>query len=513
MRPDGMGVGPTAGAYSKTKWQLLPIASRFHFERFVLPILVQCRLQYQLEGSPSVGIMVHSHTEVFFDIGGTLVWNHIRLLQLTLVFALAALGQTFSSGSTGVDGPLDLTSGDMIVQLPESGILNYTTINVPAGRTLMFKPNTLNTPVVLLAQGSVTVAGWIDVSATAGCYVVVGSTYCGTWNGDIAWFRIPGPGGFYGGAVDQSGFGPGGGAPNTPGQWIGPLSLVPPIGGSGAGGNISGPGDEKVVGGGGGGAIVIASSLQITISGEINANGGGGYTYWGSGSANSWGGGGGAIRLVSDAVTVAGHLVAMGGNQYGGPGGPGTIRIEAPNNSRVLTGSANPPAVLSEINPIVVPTDQPLLTIQSIGGYPVPSYSGSSFSTIDLLLPSQLQDPIPVVIRGTNIPVGSPVTIRFNGSVGATATTATLTGTTASSTATLYVSGLTRSAVTYLFVMATFDPTLVAGNLRQSGPNAVSRVEVASALGENTTYRFLRRDGTEVNLPSVPAELRRALGL
>lgn len=380
----------------------------------------------------------------------------------------------------------------------------------------MFKPNTLNTPVVLRAQGSVTVAGRIDVSQTAGCFVSVGSTACGTWNGSSEWFRIPGPGGFYGGAVDQSGFGPGGGAPNTPGQWIGPLSLVPLIGGSGAGGNISGPGDMRVVGGGGGGAIVIASSLQITISGEINANGGGGFIYWGSGSANCVGGGGGAIRLVANSVTVAGQLYALGGPfDWGGSsrGGPGTIRIEAPNNSRVLTGSANPPAVLSEINPTLVPTNPPLLTIQSIGGYPVPSYSGSSFSTIDLLLPSQLQDPIAVVIRGTNVPAGSPVTIKFNGSVGATATTATLTGTTASSTATLYISGLTRSAVTYLFVMTTFDPTLVAGNLRQSGPNVVSRVEVASALGERTTYRFLRRDGTEVNLSSVPAELRRALGL
>lgn len=438
--------------------------------------------------------------------------SFIRFLLFTFVCSLVAVAQSFSSGSTGADGALDLTYGDQTVQLPDSGVLNYTTVNIPAGRTLMFKPNTLNTPVVLRAQGSVTVAGRIDVSQTAGCFVLSGDPNCGNFNGSRL-FHIPGPGGFYGGAVDQSGFGPGGGAPNTPGQWIGPLSLVPPIGGSGAGGNISGPGDVKVVGGGGGGAIVIASSLQITISGEINANGGGAYSYWGSGSANSWGGGGGAIRLVANSVTVAGQLVAMGGNQYGGPGGPGTIRIEAPYNSRVFTGSANPPAVLSEINPTIVPTKPPLLTIQSIGGYAVPSNSGSSFSTIDLLLPKQLQDPIPVVVVGTNIPVGSPVTIGFSGSVGATATTGTLNGTTASSTATLYISGLTRSAVTYLFVLATFDPTLIATDLHQTGPNAVSRVEVASAPGKKTTYRFLRPDGSEVASSSVPVALFRALGL
>jgi hypothetical protein len=440
------------------------------------------------------------------------VLSSTRLLMLTFFFALAALGQSFSSGSTGVDGALDLTSGDRIVQLPESGILNYTTINVPAGRTLMFKPNTLNTPVVLRAQGSVTVAGRIDVSQTAGCFVSSGDPNCGNWNGSRL-FHIPGPGGFYGGAVDQSGFGPGGGAPDTPGQWIGSLSLVPLIGGSGAGGNIS----AGYRGGGGGGAIVIASSLQITITGEINANGGGGFYYWGSGAANSKGGGGGAIRLVANSVTVAGQLVAMGGTQFSwvgnSTGGAGTIRIEAPLNSRVFTGAAYPPAVLSEINPTLALTNPPLLTILSIGSYPVPSYSGSSFTTIDVLLPTQLQDPIPVVVRGTNVPVGSPLSLKFSGSVGATATTATLTGTTASSTATLYISGLTRSAVTYLFVLATFDPTLLATDLRQSGPNAVSKIELASALGRTTTYRFLRHDGSEVSLSSVPAELRRALGL
>ncbi|MFN0167415.1 MAG: hypothetical protein ACKV22_13370 [Bryobacteraceae bacterium] len=261
---------------------------------------------------------------------------------------------------------------------------------------------------------------------------------------------------------------------------------------------------------------MIASSLQITISGDINANGGGGFSYWGSCQANSKGGGGGAIRLVANSVTVAGQLYALGGTPSSwvgtSTGGAGTIRIEAPINSRVFTGSAYPPAVLSDINPTIVPTNAPLLTILSIGGYPVPSSSGTSFSAIDVLLPNQLQDPIPVVVRGTNVPPGSPLSLKFHGSVGATATTATLTGTTTSSTATLYISGLTRSAVTYLFVMATFDPTFIA-NLKQSGPDAVARVELASAVGERTTYRFLRRDGTELNFSKVPAELRRALAL
>src|SRR5581483_6090161 len=143
-----------------------------------------------------------------------------RSLVLSSIYVattLAAMGQTFSSGSTGADGPLDLTSGDRRVQLPPAGILNYTTVNVPAGRTLSFQNNLTNTPIILLAQGNVTIAGVVNVSAAG---------------------RVPGPGGFYGGDVGSSGLGPGGGqiGGNPNGQWVGPLSLVPISGGSGGAG-------------------------------------------------------------------------------------------------------------------------------------------------------------------------------------------------------------------------------------------------------------------------------------
>src|SRR5271157_886602 len=158
------------------------------------------------------------------------VRNSLRFLLLAFVFALAAIGQTFSSGSTGADGALDLTAGDRAVQLPDSGILNYTTVNIPAGRTLTFGMNLRNTAVVMLAQGAVVISGTINLNGSG---------------------RTPGPGGFYGGDFGYPGggpapgFGPGGGAAGSavsgqeqgaPGQWIGPLSLVPNIGGSGGGG-------------------------------------------------------------------------------------------------------------------------------------------------------------------------------------------------------------------------------------------------------------------------------------
>jgi len=186
------------------------------------------------------------------------------------------------------------------------------------------------------------------------------------------------------------------------------------------------------------------------------------------------------------------------------------VRLEAPLGQVADTGGGTAP-VIAPINPLIAPTKPPSFSIVSIGGYPVPSYSGGSFNSIDLMLPTQLQDPIPVLVQGTNIPVGSSVTVNFNG--GGTSTTASLAGTTATSTATVYISGLNRSAVTFLFISATYDPTLISENLKQTGPDAVSQIELAAAPGQKTQYRFLRRDGSVVELANVSVDLRRALGL
>jgi hypothetical protein len=406
-------------------------------------------------------------------------------LLLAFVFALAAIGQTFSSGSTGADGALDLTAGDRTVQLPASGILNYTTVNIPAGKTLTFGMNLRNTPVVMLAQGAVLISGSIDVAAPYNRNRALSN-------------RIPGPGGFYGGDPGLPGFGPGGGQPWAQGQWIGPLSLVPNIGGSGGGGGEN-PGCVSP-GGGGGGAITIASSVSITVDGTgyIGAGGAGHYNCnygWEPSGAS------GAIRLVSNSINVAGYF-----------GSAAVVRLEAPQGALTYSGSGVAP-VLATVNPLIVPSNPPVLNIISIGGYPVPSYSGSSFSTIDVLLPTQLQDPIPVVVQATNVPVGSPITIAFSGSAGATSTTANLAGTNASSTATVYVSGVSRGGVSYLFVSTTFSASLISGNLNKANPSGISKIELAAAPGQRTKYRFLRDDGSEISVAKVPADIRRLFGL
>ena len=417
-------------------------------------------------------------------------------VSFLFLLSLTAQGQGFSSGSTGADGALDLSTMNCPnniceVQLPESGIFNYTTVNIPAGKELRFKRNLWNTPVIMLAQGNVTIGGTVSVSAI----IVPGNDQNGYSR------RTPGPGGFYGGANGQPGFGPGGGqggGQNCPqaalGRWIGPLSLVPIIGGSGGGSGCSGNG-----GGGGGGALVTASSTSIALSSGANIYALGllGFGY-GSGS-------GGAIRLVSNSLNVAGRLGACVENFENTWGGNcGVVRLEAPSGSLAFTGSSNPAAVLSPINPVVVPSAPPSLTIISIGGYAVPSYAGTRFDTVDLLLPNQLTDPITVVVRGNNIPLGTQVDVRaVNGSPQATYTPGTLSGTFESSTATPTMSNLNRTGVTYVLASAVFDPPQGAANFNPKGPDHVAKVRVEAVPGAKPKYVFLRSNGTVIDVAKL----------
>lgn len=402
-----------------------------------------------------------------------------------LVFRGIAAAQSFSSGSTGADGALDLSTlscTNCEVQLPESGVLNYTTVNIPNGKILLFKKNLRNTPVTLLAQGNVNIAGSIRLNASG---------------------RTPGPGGFFGGAAGQNGLGPGAGTQTSPGpgdaRWVGPLSLVPIVGGSGGFGVCANGG------GGGGGAIVIASSASISLTGSILANSD---IVCGSGT-----GAGGAIRLVANSINVSGG--SLEARDCPGCGVAfGVIRLEAPSGSLTFNGTASPSAGLFPINPTVVLSASPSLTFVSIGGFPVPSYAGQRFDTYDMLLPNQLTDPISVVVQASNIPVGTQVTVGFvNGSPTATSTPGTLAGSFESSTATATISNLNRAAVTYLLATATFDPPMGAMKFNPKGPNHVTKIRIVNTVGGKSKFLFLRRDGTEVNQAKVSKRFLEQLGL
>lgn len=114
-------------------------------------------------------------------------------IKLTLAASAIALAlgstvaQAFTSGSTDSDGAFSPTVNTQLT-LPASGIFNFTSVNIPTGVTVTFKKNALNTPVVILASGNVTIAGTLDVTGTSG--VATGASGSGNVGDD----GLPGEG-------------------------------------------------------------------------------------------------------------------------------------------------------------------------------------------------------------------------------------------------------------------------------------------------------------------------------
>ena len=299
-----------------------------------------------------------------------------------------------------------------------NGIWNFTTVTVPSGVFVNFLKNVGNTPVRWLATEDIVINGVVDVSGGFGANDLPPG--------------VPargGPGGYDGGRggllfsasgsyVGAPGQGPGGGAPGTAPQTnpenlrdgknggynnvYGNAFLQPLSGGSGGGGGSSGNDWSGGNGGGGGGAILLASSRDITINGRISANGG---EYQWSNASYGGRGSGGGILLRADRVGGPGSLEAYGGNANN-PNG--RIRVEA--YTRTMTGAQNPvgvvglPAANGELNQVGV------LTIVSVDGANVVQPPTGNLNTPDVVFSDPGQ--ISVVVNGTGIPNGTPVSLR-----------------------------------------------------------------------------------------------------
>src|SRR6267378_2365920 len=252
-----------------------------------------------------------------------------RMGMVAAVLTMAAVGvvrgQTFSSGSTGVDGALTLTTPGTVIFNPVAlgidvdgdNVFNFTTITIGPDVIVELRNNPLRgRSVVWLATGAVDISGTIRLNGQDGhpATAVPGAQ---------RYTSEPGPGGYSGGmgglldtTAPQPGNGPGGGLINfgnlgNGGGAVHAVSnpfgtqfaydnstLVPLRGGSGGAGGGAFP-TAGITGGGGGaggGAVRIASSTSISVSGGIEANGGlGGARV---DSFDGGGGSGGAIHLV-----------------------------------------------------------------------------------------------------------------------------------------------------------------------------------------------------------------------
>lgn len=455
------------------------------------------------------------------------VWSLVAALLISSSWSQVALGQTFSSGSTGADGPLNV-AGTVNITVRPGGVYNYTTITVGINSTLNFVAGEDNSPVILLATGDVTLnsGAVISVNGSNGQGATINPTVGG----------VGGPGGFAGGNggispnLAAAGQGPGGGQPvaATPGAgqrgtYGAPdafVSLIPLIGGSGGAGGGSTTGSQS--GGGGGGAILIASSTRINFSStntNIRANGGN------SGSAGSLcntvsssAGSGGAIRLVAPQIVGPGVLRAIGGTPCvnGTAGGDGRIRLEA--TTMEFTGSAIPiPSIslsLGPVSPVGDPAlaNVPTLAIASIGGQALPSTTGASYFAPDVTLPLATINPVPVALTATNTPVGAPtaMAVRLIPQTGSwtDVPVTSHTGTFASSTASADVT-FPVGRVSVVQAIAAFELTGQTASLFPLiDGEPVHRVMVAATPGAPSTISLVTRSGRQVGLDQLDAGKR-----
>jgi len=337
---------------------------------------------------------------ILFDAEKQRIFMKLTLGKLGAVIAAAsallftggqAAAAAFDSGSNGSYGAMSITE-NTVLDLPPDGIFHCTTITVAQSRTLSFRRNPLNTPVVLLATSNVVINGVIDVSGSRPGGAIPGAG---------------GPGGFdggYGGLgpvapanQGSDGHGPGRGRyliqqisavyaqPFQQNSNVyGNVLIVPLIGGSGGGGSGGNPGEG---GGGGGGAILIASSTSIII------NNSGGIRAVGAYSQNGGYGSGGAVRLVAPTGGGAGYIDAR--TEFN-TASPGRIRIDT-ENIQAFRNLSYYGTITRGNRMFVFPASTPKLHIVEAAGQAIPVGTGNA---VTVNLPAGTPATQTVKIRG-----------------------------------------------------------------------------------------------------------------
>ncbi len=230
-------------------------------------------------------------------------------------------------------------------------VFSFDSVSIPLGVTIELEGSR---PFELRSAGALTLAGLIEGSGFSAETSEAGPIPGGPGGGAGGADGTQGGSGPGGGAhglneVDGGGGGGFGGAGAAGGSETGTGGAGGPAygnlgallqGGSGGGGGTLG---STVGGGGGGGGVQLtATTLTITASGEVRADGGDGN---GGGNGASGGGSGGGILLHADTIDANGILSAEGGEGGtggccgdGGGGGGGRIAYEY----KSLVNAGNP---------------------------------------------------------------------------------------------------------------------------------------------------------------------------
>jgi hypothetical protein len=383
---------------------------------------------------------------------------------------------------TGLDQCDSGSDPDVSAQIPNvpaggltTGVYEFTDFDFVATvgihRYLVLAGTSSNRPLTILAQGDITVSG-------AQGYQVFFHANGDAGKGTNTNFSVAGgrggPAGFAGGASGNggtdpgsggAGFGPSGGAAgnaaattlealqgqNASASPLNP-SLTPLTGGSGGGGaagtastNSIGCGQTELGlggggGGGGGGALLLAASGRVTLgwNAVIDVRGGSGGLYWSCGLSGG-GGAGGSVRIVAQEIAGSGSIYLGGGSRANGglraPGG--LLRMEAAVNTfgGQINDAAGGSFLAFPTSPI--PANQATLRITAIGGQNTPPTPQAALTAPDITFPAAVTAPVTLFVAGSNIPLGTPVTIKVVPAVGepTAAVTSGLSGSEANSTA------------------------------------------------------------------------------
>jgi hypothetical protein len=341
--------------------------------------------------------------------------------------------------STYPPGTTSLQINTMEIPLPPDGVLVFNGINlverppyIGYGLTVRFIRNAANTPVTILVNGNVNIGTRVTLQ-------VSGDPGVNANTNDLGKGGLGGPGGFRGGdggyqlvnfgLIGGAGLGPGGGLGGRDtyfanghgggGTFLGAPDLLPLIGGSGGGGGAStdpSAGCAGGGGGGGGGAILMAVNGTLSIDGSIVADGGTGGSYGNPSCASLGGGGsGGAVRLLATTINGSGQVYARPGGNGVPASQPGSIRLEALNNTLSVGNTTPLAARAAGPGPIVNPVT-PTVAITSVGGQPIPQPPQGGLGNVDLVLPAPGQTDVGFATTG--VPTGTTVNVTVKPRVG-----------------------------------------------------------------------------------------------
>lgn len=332
--------------------------------------------------------------------------SSVAIALFTLSLAATAPAQI---GGDGSDGPFTPTT-DTVLDTTAGGVFQFTRASIPAGVTVRGRgPN----PLVLRVQGDFDLAGTLDISGSAANGSTGGAAGPGGFPGGDGRLNQgaagAGPGGGGGGTGMGLCFAGGGGGHATPGDGGGLGSLVGaggfaygaayPFdlrGGSGGGGSgcpvsFGTPGDG---GGGGGGVVAILVDGNLSVSGTIEATGGGNTASFSAGAAGSV-----LLRSIG-ALTVTGNVDASGttgGILFPFSAGEGFVRFDSYQQAPTVTGSVAP-------TPLV-------LTLPELTGSP--AQTGSTWTATSASLPGDTMA-LFLAVGGAAIPLGVLGTLELD---------------------------------------------------------------------------------------------------